>query len=172
MLGALKSLLCFPLDIDVNNTLSYHTNYFLRKCCKKQSQINRTAFARAFVCNFSWNCNKILVTVKNSAGFVKYFYKPQHGITEAPSLQILSNRSAIEGVHHVMKDFHLCGWLLSCNLSKISAKLAISLNHKIMFAKFLEILLENNVTSKLTHIRCRSKNHSEIIWVYSFGFFY
>ena len=38
-----------------------------------------------------------------------------------------------------MKDFHLCGWLLSYDLSKISAKLAVSLKHNIIFAKFLDI---------------------------------
>ena len=39
VLGALKLLLCFSLDIDINDTLNYRTNYLLRK---KQSQINRT----------------------------------------------------------------------------------------------------------------------------------
>ena len=39
------------------------------------------------------------------------------------------------------------------DLSKVSAKLAISLKHNIVFAKFLEILLDNNVTSSLTLIR-------------------
>ena len=34
-LGALKSLLCFPSDIDANDILNYHTNYLLRKCRKK-----------------------------------------------------------------------------------------------------------------------------------------
>ena len=34
-MGALKSLLCYTLDIDVNDILNYHTNYLLRKCCKK-----------------------------------------------------------------------------------------------------------------------------------------
>ena len=62
-----------------------------------------------------------------------------------------------------MKDFHLCGWLLSYDLSKISAKLVISLKHNIIFAKFLEILLDNNVTSLHTHIRSQSKNQLEVI---------
>ena len=35
VMGALKSLLCYTLDIDVNDILNYHTNYLLRKCCKK-----------------------------------------------------------------------------------------------------------------------------------------
>ena len=51
-----------------------------------------------------------------------------------------------------MKDFHFCSSLLSYDLSKISLKLAISLKHIIIFANFLEILLDNNVTSSLTHI--------------------
>ena len=52
-----------------------------------------------------------------------------------------------------MKDFQLCSWLLSYDLSKISAKVVISLKHNIIFAKFLEILLDNNVTSSHKHIR-------------------
>ena len=115
-------------------------------------------------------CNNIWV--KNPADFAKYFYEPQRGIAEVSSLQILSNGLSIKGVHHVMKDFHLFGWLLSYDLSKISAKLAISLKHKMIFAIFFEILLDNNVNSSLTHIRWRSKNHSEIIGVCIFGFFY
>ena len=34
-LFALKSLLCFPLDIDINDILNYRTNYLLRKCRTK-----------------------------------------------------------------------------------------------------------------------------------------
>ena len=52
-----------------------------------------------------------------------------------------------------MKDFHLSGWLLSYDLSKILAKLVISIKHNIIFAKFLEILLDSNVTFSHTHIR-------------------
>ena len=52
-----------------------------------------------------------------------------------------------------------------------SAKLAISLKHNIIFPKFLDVLLNNCVTSSLTHIRWRSKNHLEVIWVYIFRFF-
>ena len=70
-----------------------------------------------------------------------------------------------------MKDFHLCGWLLSYDLSKISAKLVISLKHNIIFAKFLEILLDNSVTPSHTHIQWQSKNYLEAIWVYISRFF-
>ena len=35
VMGALKSLLCFPLDIEVNDILNYRTNYLLRKYHKK-----------------------------------------------------------------------------------------------------------------------------------------
>ena len=123
-----------------------------------------------FDCNISWNCNEIWVRVKNPSGFVKYFYEPQRGIGEVPSLQILSNDISIEDLHHVLKDYPVYGWLLSCDLSKISAKLVISLKHKTIFVEFLEILLDNNKTSSLTHIRWQSKNHSDIIWVYVFWF--
>ena len=47
-----------------------------------------------------------------------------------------------------MKDFHFSGWLLGYDLSKIVVKLAISLKHNMI----LEILLDNNLTSSLTHI--------------------
>ena len=35
-MGALKSLLCFPLDIDVNDILNYRTNYLYVNVVKKQ----------------------------------------------------------------------------------------------------------------------------------------
>ena len=62
-----------------------------------------------------------------------------------------------------MKDFHLCGWLLSYEAPKISAKLVISLKYNIIFEKFLEILLDNNVAFSHTQIRSQSKKHSEVI---------
>ena len=61
-----------------------------------------------------------------------------------------------------MKDFHLSDWLRSYDLSEISTKLVISLKHNIIVTKFLEILLDNNVTSWQTHIREQSKNHLEV----------
>ena len=36
VMGALKSLLCFPLDIDVNDILNYRTNYLYVNVVKKQ----------------------------------------------------------------------------------------------------------------------------------------
>ena len=40
---------------------------------------------------------------------------------------------------YLLKTFiMLCGWLLSCHLSKISAKLVISLKEDIIFAKFIK----------------------------------
>ena len=45
---------------------------------------------------------------------------------------------------------HLCGWLHSHELSKIMAKLAMSLKRNVIFAQFLEMLSYNNVTSLLT----------------------
>ena len=41
----------------------------------------------------------------------------------------------------------------------------------IIFAKFLEIQLDNNITSWLTHIRWRKKIHLKVIWVYLFWLF-
>ena len=61
-----------------------------------------------------------------------------------------------------MKDFYLCGWLRSCDLSKTSAKLFISLKRTIIFTKFFEILLGNKTTSLHTQIRLQSKNHLEV----------
>ena len=61
-----------------------------------------------------------------------------------------------------MKNFHLCSWFLSYDLSKISAKLLISLKQNIIFVKFIEILLDNKVTSSRTHIR-KAKNDFEVI---------
>ena len=61
-----------------------------------------------------------------------------------------------------MKDFHLCSWFLGYDLSKISAKLPISLKQNIIFVKCIEILLDNNVTSSLTHI-WKAKNGFEVI---------
>ena len=43
--------------------------------------------------------------------------------------------------------------LVSYDLSKVPVKLVISLKHNIIFAKFLEILLDNNVTFSHTRIR-------------------
>ena len=52
----------------------------------------------------------------------------------------------------VIKDFHLHAWLLSFDLSVISAKLVIILKDNIIFAKYLEIMLGNNITFLHTHI--------------------
>ena len=52
-----------------------------------------------------------------------------------------------------MKDFHLGCWLLIYDFSNISAKLVISLKYNIIFTKFLEILLDNDVTSPHTNDR-------------------
>ena len=54
---------------------------------------------------------------------------------------------------------------------KIFAKLVIYLKHNMIFAKFFEILLDNNVTSSLMHIWLQSKNHLKVIKVYIFRFF-
>ena len=59
-----------------------------------------------------------------------------------------------------MKGFNLCGWLLSYDLLKISTKLVIPLKHNKIFAKFLEILWDNNVTSSQQTFVDKAK----IIW--------
>ena len=62
-----------------------------------------------------------------------------------------------------MRDFHVSNGLLKYDPLKISAILTISLKHKIFFGKFLQILLDNNVTSLHTHACGQSNNHSEVI---------
>ena len=61
-----------------------------------------------------------------------------------------------------MRDFHVSNGLLKYDPLKISAILTISLKH-IFFGKFLQILLDNNVTSLHTHACGQSNNHSEVI---------
>ena len=73
-------------------------------------------------------------------------------------------------MYHVMKDFHLCGWLLSYDLSKTSAKLVISLKHNIFFAKFCEILLDNNIIG-YTHSLTKQKSFGSYLSLY-FPIFY
>ena len=68
-------------------------------------------------------------------------------------------------MYHVMKDFHLCGWLLSYDLSKTSAKLVISLKHNIFFAKFCEILLDNNIIG-YTHSLTKQKSFGSYLSLY------
>ena len=60
--------------------------------------------------------------------------------------------------------------MLSCDTLKISVLLAVSLTHNIIFAKFLKILLSNNVISSRTNVRWQNKSHSEVIWVQIFRF--
>ena len=71
-----------------------------------------------------------------------------------------------------MKDFHLRDSLLSYDLSKISAKLVISHKHNIIFAKFLEVLLDNNVTFfACTHSLTKQKSFGSNLSLY-FPIFY
>ena len=37
-LGVLKSLLCFPLNINIDDISIYRTDYLLRKCRKKKNR--------------------------------------------------------------------------------------------------------------------------------------
>ena len=51
ILGALKSLLSFRLDIDVNDILNYRTNYLLRKC-RKKAIANKSDCLRLLIATF------------------------------------------------------------------------------------------------------------------------
>ena len=62
-----------------------------------------------------------------------------------------------------MRDFHVSKGLLIYDPLKISAILTISLKHNFFFGKFLQILLDDNVTSLRTHACGQSNNHSEVI---------
>ena len=149
VLGALKSLFCFPLDIDINDILNYRMNYLLRKCRKKAIPNKQDCLnTRLLIVTFHLIAKNYDSELKTQVRFIRYFYEPYRGITEVPSLEILSNDLSI-----VMKDFHLYSWLLSYDLSKILAKLVISLKNNIIFAKFREILLDNNLNCSHTHIR-------------------
>ena len=62
-------------------------------------------------------------------------------------------------------------WYLWSNWSTfLWPRLQVILNkHNIIFGKFLELLLNRNVTSLRKQFRWQSKNHSEVtIWVYLF----
>ena len=62
-----------------------------------------------------------------------------------------------------MKDFHVCNELLEYVPFKISVILVISLKHNIIFAKFFQILLENNAVSLRTYALGQSNNNCEVI---------
>ena len=51
-----------------------------------------------------------------------------------------------------MKNYHECYWLLGYETLKIFVIVAITLKHYVLFAKFLKILLENNVASPRTYM--------------------
>ena len=56
-----------------------------------------------------------------------------------------------------MKDFLVSNRLFTYDLLEILAILAISLKENIIFAKFIEELLDNNVTSARTHVADKPK---------------
>ena len=60
-------------------------------------------------------------------------------------------------------DFHVWIWLPSYDHLDILAILAISPKHNVIFAKFFEMQLNNNVASPRIHVHLKSKNHSKVI---------
>ena len=76
VLGALKSLFCFPLDIDVNDILNCRTNYLLRKCRKKAiASKNDSLNTRLLIVTFHEIAIKYESDLKNSVRFIRYFYE-------------------------------------------------------------------------------------------------
>ena len=120
----------------------------------------------SFDCNISWNCNKLWVRVKNSVGFISANISVNHNVDSPETIHF--RFCQIIYLFFIML-WRIFNWLLSYDLSKILAKLVISLNHHIFFARFLEILLNNNITSSKL-IFWNLKNHSELIWFYIFRF--
>ena len=88
-----------------------------------------------------------------------------------PWLQNLSKDLSIYDVYDMMEGFHLQYWLLSYDPLQISGILPTFLKFNIIFEKFLEILVDSNVTFLCTHVRWQIKNHSEVIWVFIFRYF-
>ena len=71
-----------------------------------------------------------------------------------------------------MKDFHLCGWLIIYDFSKISTKLVISLKHNIIPAKFRKILLYTILNFlAYTHALTKQKSFGSYLSLY-FPIFY
>ena len=75
-LGPLKSLLCFSLNIDVNEILNCCTNYLLRKCRKKaivnkEDRLN----TRHLIVTFHEIAIKYGSDLKNSVRPIRYFYE-------------------------------------------------------------------------------------------------
>ena len=82
----LKSLLCFPLDIDVNDNLNYRTKYLLRKCRKKtiankQDCLSTHVLIVTFyeiAINYEPELNILLflinISMNRNMGFLRYFH--------------------------------------------------------------------------------------------------
>ena len=76
VLGALKSLFCFPLDIDINYILKYRTNYLRRKC-RKKAIANKQDFLSTLLLIVAFHeiTIKYESELKTQFAFVRYFYE-------------------------------------------------------------------------------------------------
>ena len=95
------------------------------------------------------------ITINYESELVLLNISANHNLRLPRSLQLnfLSNNLSVKDVYYVMKNFHLFSWLLNYDLSKISTKLVVSLIHNTIVAKFLGMLLDNDVNFLHTHIR-------------------
>ena len=111
-------------------------------------------------CNISWKLNKLWVTVKNP---IVLGISANHNMGSSSSLHC-----KICHMIYLFKMFIILWRILKCAIGYLvmilSAILAISLKHYIIFETFLEILLGIKVTSLYTHVRWQSKNRSQIIF--------
>ena len=116
-------------------------------------------------------CFISMYTVLNTLSEYTYFYisKSITSYTFVACFYDLWKPSVLD-VYHVIKRFNLCSWLLSYDHSKIFAKLVMPLKHNKILARFLKILLGNNITSSHTHICWKNKSLSEVV-TYIFRFF-
>ena len=120
VLGALKLLLCFSLDIDINDILNYRTNYLLRK---KQSQIKDSLSTR------------LLVAIKTRLFFANCFLDNSTNHNLGPSRSLHFKFCQMTSCY---EWFSIVRSVISHNSSKISAKLAISFKYNIIFANFFK----------------------------------
>ena len=145
VLGALKSLRCFPLDIDVNDILNHCTNYLLSNCHKK-------AIANEQGC---------LSTHILIGTFHEIAIKDQSDLqTQLVLLDISSNHNVERRKSSNFVKLFAYLRRSSCfegfSFLQFLTKLLISLKHNMIFPKFLEklfskFLLDNNVTSSCAH---------------------
>ena len=165
MIKSVKPSLYFPLYIDVNDILNNRMNHLWHKFCNKAIANKQNCLGtRLLIVTFHEIAINHEPELKNQ--LVLLDISTNHNVWSQRALHF-----KLFIIRHYMTDFHLCNWLLSNDPLKIFAKLVIYLKHNIIFAKFLEIMLDNNATSSLTHSWLQSKNHLEVIKVHIFLFF-